>query len=289
MLYTSSSNTVLEGKRGLSDLAGMDKPRKISPARLALSVRIKEARGTMTQAEIARRLDMTRAAVSQWENGHTEPTSENLRELAQILNVKYEWLAGGQGDKYADGYELTREPLEEVACGDDASGGGLSVSSQQIYKGKLPGASPEIDITAGAGPGGLPLPAILPSGNGVVYAAEAVRGEIVLPPALLSEYTRASAGRIHWIRVRGDSMESTLDPGDRVAVDTTDMAIGGGGVFVLRDWDGEIIVKRLRKIPGSQPTQIEVVSDNPKQGSFVVDAESITIIGRVVARLSRIG
>jgi len=163
------------------------------------------------------------------------------------------------------------------------------ISSEQLYRGKLPGSSPDIDVSAGAGPGGLPLPALPASGSGVVYSAEAVRGEIVLPEYILAEYTRAKPGRIHWIRVRGDSMEGTLDPGDRVVVDTTDTAIGAGGVFVIRDWDGEVIVKRLRKVPGADPVSIEIVSDNPKQGNHTVPAETITVIGRVVARLTRIG
>ena len=116
-------------------------------------------------------------------------------------------------------------------------------------------------------------------------AADAVRGEIVLPSYLLQEYTRAAPGRVHVVRVRGDSMESTLSSGDRVLVDTTDSAIGQGGVFVILDPDGEVMVKRLRKLPKGS---IEVVSDNPKQPSDVYPADQLRVIGRAVARLSRI-
>lgn len=162
------------------------------------------------------------------------------------------------------------------------------VSTMRPYEARLPGASPDIDASAGAGPGGLPLPASTSDGA-VVFSADAVRGEIVLPEYMLSEFTRAKPSRIHWVRVRGDSMVGTLDPGDRVGVDTTDTAIGQGGVFVIRDADGEILVKRLRKVRPSDGIEIEIVSDNPKQGNEVVPSESIAIIGRVVAKISRVG
>lgn len=159
----------------------------------------------------------------------------------------------------------------------------LGVSTLRPFTGEVPGSSPDIDISAGAGPGGLPAPAVLPTGE-VVYSADAVRGEILMPDYLLSEFTRAKAPRVHWIRVRGDSMEPTLYPGERVMVDTTDQKFGQGGVFVIRDPDGEILVKRLRKLGGGE---IELVSDNPKQPPMVHRAEEIGILGRVVGRLSR--
>lgn len=160
----------------------------------------------------------------------------------------------------------------------------LGVSTLRPFSGEVPGSSPDIDTSAGAGPGGLPAPSVLPSGE-VVYSADAVRGEILMPDYLLSEFTRAKAPRVHWIKVRGDSMEPTLLPGERVMVDTTDQKFGQGGVFVIRDPDGEILVKRLRKLKDGE---IELVSDNPKQPPMVHRADEIGILGRVVGRLARL-
>lgn len=163
------------------------------------------------------------------------------------------------------------------------------VSTDRVYKADIPGASPVIDTRAGAGPGGIGLPALAPSG-GVIYSEDAVIGEILLPGYLQQEISRAPAGRIHWVRVRGDSMEPTLQGGDHVAVDTTDTALGQGGMFVARNGDGEIIVKRLYRIPKSDPPQIEVRSDNAAlEPPRVVDADWLTVIGRVVAKIGRIG
>lgn len=36
----------------------------------------------MTQAELARRIGLKRASVSQWESGLTQPTAENLNQIA---------------------------------------------------------------------------------------------------------------------------------------------------------------------------------------------------------------
>lgn len=158
------------------------------------------------------------------------------------------------------------------------------VSSISPYEGSHPDAMPDIDVSAGAGPGGSELPQLMPNGS-VVFSQQAVRGEVVLPRYLLEEYTYANPGRVHVIRVRGDSMESTLASGDRVLVDTTDTAIGQGGVFVILDPDSEVLVKRLRKL---QNGKIEVVSDNLKQASDVFRSEEVRVVGRAVARLCRI-
>lgn len=158
------------------------------------------------------------------------------------------------------------------------------VSTLVAYEGKAPGAMPDVDVTAGAGPGDVAAPHVMPNG-GVVYSADAVRGELVLPGYLLGEYTHAEAGRVHVVRVRGDSMETTLSSGDRVLVDTTDIRLGQGGVFVFLDPDGEVVVKRLAKAGRGE---VEAVSDNPKQPSRTYRADEIGIIGRAVARLCRI-
>ena len=162
------------------------------------------------------------------------------------------------------------------------------VSTDLMYEPDMPGASPVIDTRAGAGPGSISLPAVANSG-GVIYSEDAILGEILLPGYLQRELSNAPSGRIHWVRVRGDSMEPTLKAGDHVAVDTTDTSIAQGGMFVARNGDGEIIVKRFFRIPKSDPAMIEVRSDNPMEPTRTVDSDWISIIGRVVAKIARIG
>jgi transcriptional regulator with XRE-family HTH domain len=55
--------------------------------------RIKQARqdAGLTQAEVARLLDIKRASVSQWESGLTSPTTAKLAQLAQVTRRPLGW------------------------------------------------------------------------------------------------------------------------------------------------------------------------------------------------------
>ena len=59
-------------------------------------------------AEIAARLDVSRATVGRWINGHTKPTTAVLMAWAQLTGVDYEWLAGA---KYTP-RDLNPEPTD---------------------------------------------------------------------------------------------------------------------------------------------------------------------------------
>lgn len=73
----------------------------LKPGLSALGRRLigaREERG-ISQSELARRLQVTRSAVAQWESGTTGPSMENLREAALELRVSFDWLATGRGQK----------------------------------------------------------------------------------------------------------------------------------------------------------------------------------------------
>lgn len=58
--------------------------------------RIKELRteSKMTQEELANKLNMSRQAISHWENGINEPGIGDLIKLTTILNVSADYLLG---------------------------------------------------------------------------------------------------------------------------------------------------------------------------------------------------
>jgi transcriptional regulator with XRE-family HTH domain len=65
--------------------------------------RVRAARlhaGITKAAEFARRLNVTRSAVYEWESGRSEPGAESLRNIALITTVSYDWLATGRGSKF---------------------------------------------------------------------------------------------------------------------------------------------------------------------------------------------
>ena len=60
----------------------------------------REAKG-FTQEELARRLNVTRQAVSNWENEKTQPDIDTLQKLAQHLDVSAEELIYGTKRGYS--------------------------------------------------------------------------------------------------------------------------------------------------------------------------------------------
>ena len=49
----------------------------------------------ISQAELAKRLSVSRQAVSKWEQGSSTPDTERLIQLAEILDTEVEYLATG--------------------------------------------------------------------------------------------------------------------------------------------------------------------------------------------------
>ncbi len=54
---------------------------------------LREARG-WTQAELARKLNMTRNGINSWEQGFSMPSPPNLVELAKLFSVSTDYLLG---------------------------------------------------------------------------------------------------------------------------------------------------------------------------------------------------
>ncbi len=65
----------------------------------SIASRITQARKTrgLSQARLAERMKISRGACGHWERGKASPSTVHLTSLAQILNVRFEWLATGNG------------------------------------------------------------------------------------------------------------------------------------------------------------------------------------------------
>jgi transcriptional regulator with XRE-family HTH domain len=103
-------------------------------ARESLGDRIRQARfqlaarrgRAVTQTALAASIGVSPGAVSQWENGTTEPTLSIIPKLAQALGVTAGWLAFGEAEgepllNPATDRKLTAEEIEraraQVAAG----------------------------------------------------------------------------------------------------------------------------------------------------------------------------
>lgn len=59
--------------------------------------------------ELETRLNVGRATVSRWRNGHTLPDNSQVKEIAQFFGVRYEWLIG------RDEYKTIRDlPIKKL-------------------------------------------------------------------------------------------------------------------------------------------------------------------------------
>ena len=65
---------------------------------MSVGQRIAELRSTlgMSQYQLAKSMDVSRQAVSKWENGQSTPDSKNLIQLAELLDTDIEYLTTGR-------------------------------------------------------------------------------------------------------------------------------------------------------------------------------------------------
>ena len=123
-------------------------------------------------------------------------------------------------------------------------------------------------------------------GGGGVIENETAEDHLSLPRSYLQQMQLASADLIS-IEVDGDSMSPTLESGDRVMINRNDRNPAIGGVFAIHDSDA-LVVKRIERIPSTDPAQLKLISDNPNHGTYEVPAAETNILGRVVWYARRI-
>ncbi|NJK62365.1 MAG: helix-turn-helix transcriptional regulator [Synechococcaceae cyanobacterium SM2_3_1] len=147
----------------------------------------------------------------------------------------------------------------------DTDTSGPSDQAEMIY-------IPFVDVAASAG-------------TGVLVHDEMIREVIGFDAQWLRTKIKGSPADLSLITVQGDSMAPTLQPGDMIFVDhkITDLR---DGIYVFQ-MDGNLLVKRLQKLPGSQ---VSVISDNPRFPPFTLDLNDtslgLQIVGRFQGRLS---
>ena len=125
------------------------------------------------------------------------------------------------------------------------------------------------------------------AGAGVLVREESIAAVMAFERNWLRAHLKGNPAELSLIRVQGDSMAPTLEDGDWIFVERQE---GGDlsceGIYVFQ-MDGDLLVKRLQRLPGSQ---VKVISDNPRFPPFVVDladpANRLAIIGRYRGRLS---
>ena len=119
------------------------------------------------------------------------------------------------------------------------------------------------------------------AGPGALVSGELGRPYLAFDERWLKSLTPTPSERLSVVRVEGDSMAPTLNPGDDIMIDLDDCAERlRDGIYVLRAEDA-LVVKRLALNPVGR--RVTVQSDNPAYPDWPdCGLETINCIGRVI-------
>lgn len=208
-------NTFLQGERLTFKFAAME-----------LKDRLKQARkdAGLTQAELADKVGIKQASVSEIERGLTR-TSGYLVQLAQACGVNPVWLSDGTGSPEISKPAANATMLGPISVWDDDT----PLDDDEVYVPFLK----EVELSAG-------------SGRTVIEKSSSRKlrfGKITLRNQGV-QFDQAVCVTVH-----GNSMEPVLPDGSTVGVDRACTAVKDGKMYAI-DHGGELRVKTLYRMPG---------------------------------------
>ena len=68
-----------------------------------------------SQEEFAEKLDVSRQAVSRWENGTALPDAQNILRISKLFNVTTDYVLGRNEKTYIDVSGLTDEQISHIS------------------------------------------------------------------------------------------------------------------------------------------------------------------------------
>jgi phage repressor protein C with HTH and peptisase S24 domain len=210
--------------------------------------------------EVARKAELERNFVNDILIGKKASVrGPNLLKLARALGCSAAWLI----DESAPAPRDVSDMPELMGVAEEPANTNLApdLTADMI-------AIPEYDVRLSAGPGAL-------------VGEEAAIDVWSFSRRYLVDQLQLNPATLAVVEVVGDSMMPTLASGDRVLIDHGDRNPGRGGIFALWDTDATV-VKRVERIPASDPAMLVLISDNKNHNQYQVLAEYVNIIGRVV-------
>lgn len=228
---------------------------------------------------------VTRGAVGNWELGK-DVGLDSLTAICENSGIQLDWLAHGKGPKLSGnrggrGLISSYDP-EAIDTADQEEHG----YTREHWRPRIDGSLPEIDSKLGAGNGSVGEIINLPISGGSISGHRIV-AEWLLPQSFLRDEIKASIGHTVVLEVIGDSMQPTYMPGDRVLVDLSQNALTSDTVYAISDGFSEPQIKRLQRVPFSNPAQVRIISDNPMLETFTAELSQLTVIGRVCGHIAR--
>jgi phage repressor protein C with HTH and peptisase S24 domain len=136
--------------------------------------------------------------------------------------------------------------------------------------------------SASAGDGTVEIIALdlsLSMGPGTLIEEFVEHEPVHMDAGLVRSITRTPAHRLRMVQGIGDSMEPTLRTNDQVLIDINERSLSRiSGIYWI-DHLGSHGLKRLRP---AGPGRILIISDNPNEDNFEVDAQDLRIEGRAI-------
>lgn len=205
-----------------------------------------------SQRQLAERLGINSQSLSNIESGGRSIPKSIQSLLIEKLDVNPNFLLTGEGPMFRNQQAVSSIDLPVVAPR------GLK-TIQEAIEGRL---IPFLSQGVSAGPGEELL------------EYDDSSGLICLPAG-------TAKGDLRALKVKGDSMEPTLRPGDIVVCDMSGWQ--GDGLYVLKDVDSAY-VKRVRRVHNG----FEVISDNLAYKPWQCPSEDLIIVGRVCFSVVRL-
>jgi transcriptional regulator with XRE-family HTH domain len=233
---------------GMSRLRDLRTKRGLSQAALA------ELAGT-SQPQIKRLEDGVRKLTKEW----AERLAPHLSTTAQALLFEPKLVASFDPD------------APEDAAGDEG-----------LVPPFPPDAIRELSASAGMGSGQTITTSYARDGADVT-AVDAVKDDYWrIPHDFVHHTLGASPAGLLIMEGKGDSMSPTVNSGDKAVVDISHKKPSPDGLYAIRDFLDEVVIKRLEVI-GGEELRIRIISDNPRHAPQEFALDQIAIVGKVVA------
>lgn len=234
-------------------------------------------------SEIATATGADKSLVSRWLSGSVQPTEDRVAAMAKLFGAARDQLHAAPPRAFS-----TFDPDSDEHTGDDSMTHGTETGLRGIPE----GSSPQLDVTAGMGGGGITIVSEGVQGqSGMTFSAENIADYWRVPPAILSGMGNVKPTDITFVPCQGDSMAPTLVEGDVVVVDTRHRWPSPDGLYALTDDFGGIIVKRLHVTDEGTDGErvVLIVSDNGKHEPRRSTVEGLRIVGRVLRKFGLVG